>query len=188
MPSLVAYSLENFPEQHALLGDMILGYADLEYLVIDLVGQAMGGDLDTAVRMLYRLRGAHDRLNLADAVLRPFLNELNLAGPYGQWLGAMRRCRIIRNQYAHCGWRSKDGKLWFASLDEAGQSSEGATAISFVPLELELLKEQQAYFWYTAKLTFYLMDEARFRRDRRRRHKSALPKSRAVPKLHSPLD
>lgn len=186
----VAISLREFPKHAEIIGDMLLGYSDLEFFMVDLVGQALGeDDLNTAARILYRLWGADARLQVADAIVRPFMTDIKLLGPYCQWLGAMRQCRKIRNQYAHCGW-SKDakGRLEIANLEAAGATIEGSASLEFLPLELGLLKQQQAFFGYTIDVTLYVMAEARFREDRRRKHRYRLPKSRALPKLHSPLD
>jgi hypothetical protein len=190
MPKNHAISLRNLPDHAAIIGGILLGYTDLEFFMLDLVAQAIAGDDDfsTAARILYRLRGAHDRLNVADAIVRPFMEEIKLEGPYCQWLGAMRRCRVIRNQYAHCTWKAAEGRAWFADLEKAAQGVEGEAGLRFVPLDLPLLEEQFEFFRYTAQVIFYLMDETKFRRDRRRRHKSRLPKSLPVPNLHSPLD
>jgi hypothetical protein len=188
-PRPVAISLQDFPDHAAIIGDILLGYSDLEFFMVDLVGQATGdASLGTAVRLLYRLKGSANRLNVADALLRPFMAKLRLHGPYSQWHGAMTRCRIIRNQYAHCGWSAAEDILLIANFEEAGKPAEGPTPLQFLPLELSLLKEQQAYFGYAIDLAMFLMSEARFRRDRRRRHHLRLPKSRAAPKPHSPLN
>jgi hypothetical protein len=190
MPVPVSYCLDNFPEEAEIIADLLLGFGDLEFLTISLIAEAITGrDYSVAARILYRLRGANDRLNVADALLRPTMNDLKLLGQYCQWLGAMRRCRVIRNQYAHCGWdQDSKGRLTFCDLEETGASVEGSAVLTYEPIELGLLKEQQAFFAYTYQLVLWLMNELRFRKDRRRRHKTRYPKSRAVPKLHSPRD
>lgn len=184
----LAFYLDQFPAHGILIGEILLSYSHLEFMVVDLVGQAIGRDIDCAIRLLYRLRGANDRLQAADAVLRPFMNDLALGGPYGQWLGAMRKCRIIRNQFAHCGWMSRSGHLEFASLEECAQGTEGETTMHFNRIELKLLEQQLDYFEYAYDVLIYLTYEARYRRDRRRRHRNPLPKSREAPSLHSPRD
>lgn len=187
MRGTVAHSLQQFPEHAAIIGDMLLGYADLEFLTVDLVGQALG-NVETAARLLYRLRGANDRLNVADAIIRPYMATLKLTGPYTQWLGAMRRCRVIRNQYAHCGWVADMGELHFSCLDTVAQSTDGAAIIRYERIGLDLLKEQQAYFRYAGDVTLFLSNEAQFRANPERRHRNRLPKSRAAPKLYNPED
>jgi hypothetical protein len=185
----VSLSIRHFPEHAAIVGDMLLGYGDLEFFMLDLIARAVAdSDINTAARVLYRLRGANDRLNVADALLRPVMIKLKLEGQYCQWLGAMRRCRQIRNLYAHCAWDHRDGALYLTDLEEAGQTVEGAPQIEWVPVTLGLLKEQQAFFSYTLDLVFYLGRESRFLLDRRRKHRARYPKSRAAPKLHSPPD
>lgn len=182
----IAPFLADFPDHAAIIGDMLLGFVDLEFFIAELVAEAIS-DTDTAIRMIYRLRGTNDRLNLADALLQPSMTKLRLKGPYGQWLGAMRRCRQIRNQYAHCAWHSDNGRLRFCNLQDAAQTTEGATALTFAPIDLDLIREQHEYFEYTLDLALYVIHECR-RRMVGEPHDWKLPKSRAAPKLHSPQD
>jgi hypothetical protein len=186
---VVAWALQEFPEHASIIGGMLLSYANLEALATDLVSYALGGrhEISKAARVLFRTRGANDRLQVADALLRPFAAELRLAGAYSQWLGAMRMCRILRNQYAHSAWSVDDNRLAFMSLEDAAKPSGGEAIVYYSPIDLPLLKEQEAYFDYAFKLMAYLAGEFRYRTDRRRtRYRHRLPKSRAAPKLHSP--
>lgn len=180
----ISLDLHNFPEHSRLIADMLLGYADLESFVLDIVGQALNGNADDAVPVLYCLRGAEDRLNVADGLLKPFMQRLGLEGPYSQWLGAMRRCKTIRNQYAHCAWDSEHGQLYFCNLYDAAEAGE----LSFKLLKLELLQEQHRYFQFASSLIMYLMAEARFLQDGNRKHDRTIPKSLPKPNLHSAED
>lgn len=187
MAKPVSYCLEYFPNHAEIIGDLLLAYGDLEFLMLALVGEVVAkSDTSVAARILYRLRGANDRLNVADALLRPHMSELKLQGQYSQWLGAMRRCRLIRNQFAHCGWHRDGDRLTFCDLEETAGSVEGVAVLNYQHIDLSLLKEQQAFFVYTNQLLLYLFAEMRFRKDRRRRHTTRYPKSRAAPRLHSP--
>jgi hypothetical protein len=115
--------------------------------------------------------------------------RINLGGQYCQWLGAMRRCRMIRNQYAHCAWGPHIDRLWFADLEADAHSADGAVSLTYYPLDLSLLKEQHAFFDYTIEVILHLAGEVHYRTDRRRtKGRKRLPESRAAPKLHSPLD
>jgi hypothetical protein len=181
MDNPISLDLHKFPEQSRLIADMLLGYADMESFILDLVGQALGGNANDAAPVLYRLRGAEDRLNIADALLKPFMAKIGIPGPYGQWLGAIRRCKAIRNQYAHCIWGPDGNNLAFADLQQAAETG----IIDFKRVELSLLQEQHRYFQFVMGMMFYLMAEARYRRDRRRRHKRKMPKSLPSPSLHS---
>ena len=185
MANIVARSLEGFPEHAELIGDMLLGYGELESIMVSLVALATSTDENTAVRILYRMRGAQNRLDVADAILRPYYIKLGLIGPYGQWIGAMRRCKLLRNQYAHCAFLDRHNALYIADFDTAAQSTDGTANLHFARLGLDLVREQQDYFWYTEQITYYLLRETRHRKDRRRKNPDKLPKSRPVPKLDS---
>ena len=193
-PKPISIPLADFPEHAAIIGDLLVGYGEIEFLMIALLSEALqekptgDDDLDTAVRVLYRLWGAKDRLSVADALIRPFADRLKLTGQYCQWVGAMRKCRLIRNQFAHCGWDNVDGRLHFANFSADVESPERPPQLRWEPIDLGLLKEQQAFFNYTRDVAIFLFDEIRFRKDRRRKHGTLLPKSRAAPSLHSPED
>lgn len=186
----IAPALQEFPEHAAIIADMLLSFANLEMFTVDLVGRAFDRKREgiyQAARVLYRLKGAYDRLQVADAILRPFANEHKLAGPYSQWIGAMRWCRSVRNQYAHAAWDVEEGRLCLMNMEDAAKSPEGSVVMYYSPIDLPLLKEQQAYFDYAFTLSAYLAGEFRYRRDRRQtRLRSRLPKSRRLPKLYSP--
>lgn len=174
----------DFPQHAELIGEMLLGYGELETSFLDLVAEVL--DMDTAVRILYRLRGAQSRLDVGDAILRPVLTELKLKGQYMQWLGAIRHCKRIRNQFAHCAWLAEHGRLYLADFEESANSAEGVTGLQFHGVDLPLLEEQHSFFLYTLDVSLHLLAELRYRMDRRRRHKLLPVKSRAVPSLHNP--
>lgn len=182
----IVSSLSRFPKHASLIGEMLVGYGELEFAMTTLVQQAIKRSISDAARVVYRMRGAQNRIDVSDALLRPFYKQIGLNGPYGQWLGAMRRCRVIRNQYAHCTWYHEDGRLLMAELAEAAQPPEGPALLTFTSLELPLVKQQYDYFEYTHDLAYYLKNEGAYRIDRRRRHKAKLPTSLPAPRLGSP--
>jgi hypothetical protein len=185
----VTHSLDDFPEHRALITEMLLGYSTIEFFTMDLVGKALGDAGHTrAGRILYRVRGAETRLNIVDAIARPIIEALDLIGPYGQWLGAMRKCRVIRNQYAHCGWHNEHGTLVCESFDTMGDSFDGIPEVFSWPTDLSLLREQSEFFEYTLAVLTYVIGETRYRLDPHEQNPFDLPKSRAAPNLRSPRD
>lgn len=167
---------------------MVLGYPDLESILISYVKLAMGVTPDDAARVLYRIRSEADRLNIADALLHQYFADLGLAGPYAQFLGAIRHCKTIRNQYAHAVWDVRRDHLAFASLDEPARTKSGTSYVPFKAVLSDTLDKQLDFFAYTDDVARFLLKEAVFRTDRRKRHKQALPRALPLPKLHSHLN
>jgi hypothetical protein len=177
--------LNNFPEQQAIISRLVLGYGEIELSLVSLVRESFGTDVDTAVRILFRARSESQRIEIADALVRPRMVQLKLQGQYSQALGALRHCKEIRNQYAHCIWQGSEHGLAFASLEEPAQSAGGVSMLKFKAITVALLKEQEKYLYYADDWLFWLMKEARFRRDRRRTHKISPPKALPPPKKHN---
>lgn len=177
---------EKCSSQIDLVSAMVLLYPELESVLLNYVTLALDVSADDGVRLLYRTRSEADRLNIADAILHPFFSKMRLEGAYSQFLGAIRHCKTIRNQYAHAVWDvTEENTLRFASLDEPARTKEGETFVPFRPIDLSLLESQYAFFEYTNHMGWYVIAEAEFRMDRRKRHKVALPKPLPRPKLHS---
>lgn len=181
----IARALRKFPEHATIIGDLLLGYGQIEIYMVGAVELATSLSMDDSVRLLYRLRSAQSRLDIADAMIRPFFIRIDLKGLYGNWLGAMRRCKLIRNQYAHCDWDARPDEPWIADLEATATSPEGTAFIQYHPIKLDLLKEQRAYFNYAEDLIYYLWKEGAYRLDKRRRHKVTIPKSLPAPSLDS---
>lgn len=182
----VTTSLNDFPEHQAIIGRIVIGYSELETDLIGLVSIALNIDLDDAVRLIYRARSESQRVNISDAALRPFFERIRLAGPYSQFLGAIKRCKDIRNNYAHSIWYTVRGQPAFVSLDDTSKGHGDAKPVHFKQVDLDLLTYQETFFAYTEQVAFYLKREARFRKDRRRRHATSLPRVMRPPKLHNP--
>jgi len=186
MSFLEAHPLSKFPEHSEIVGSILLAYGEIEANLLGHVKLAVG-DLDTALRLLYRVRSEAHRLDIADAVLRPFYSAIGLRNTYAQWFGAMKWCKKARNQYAHCLWdpRPRTDPA-FANLELSASSAEGATMMKFHAVTLKLLKEQQKFFGYTEELMWHLQQEGTFRKDRRRtRRRTPKPKALPLPPLDS---
>lgn len=77
---------------------MLAGYADLE---IDLMhcAKAVRGDLDLALKAMFRGRGNAQRIDVADAIARQPYHALGLAAEFEAAVAAVRYCLRIRNIY-----------------------------------------------------------------------------------------
>jgi hypothetical protein len=108
------------------------------------------------------VNGEGARLNVADAILRPFFNTLNLAGQWVDALDALRYCKDVRNQYAHCEWFTEDGPLSFTNLEKGARSpANGILHSRFYPTDLKLLQKQEQYLEHANDWLFYLSCQCR---------------------------
>jgi hypothetical protein len=159
----------NFPNEVALVGRMLAGYADLE---IDLMrcAQVVCVDFDTVLKAMFRSRGETNRINVADAFGRQRYLALGIGEEFEKAIGVVRYCLKIRNQYAHCKWWD-DGteQLAFANLEEIAQ--ENSLVMDYEHLtthhvNVSLLEAQLAYFMYAENLFIWLIQEGNARADR----------------------
>lgn len=111
-------AFQNFPNEAALIGRMLAGYADLE---IDLMhcAKSVRGDLDLALKTMFRGRGNAQRIDMADALARQAYQAIGLGQDFERAIGVVRYCLKIRNLYAHCTWwNDNSGQLAFANLED----------------------------------------------------------------------
>jgi len=161
MPSLLV-EFDPFPEEKALVGEMLMAYGEIEFALVRLISVAFQDDTSIAVRILFRVKGEGPRLDVADGILRPALGKIGLGGLWGNAIGAAKCCKDIRNQYAHCHWWHKEGDpLSFINLDTHAASREGDVMIQFEPVDLTLIKKQHQFFEYTTLLLYFLDQEYR---------------------------
>lgn len=107
---------------------------------------------------MFTVRGEAARLAVADAILRPAFAKHGLKDKWITAYSAVRQCKNIRNQYAHCHWQLFDGKLFFIDLDEDSEAHDNLDVL-YRPIDLALLTRQNAYFEYAAAMLYYLSDQ-----------------------------
>ncbi len=176
---------DEHPQEQALVGRMLMAYGEFESQTAKLVGHAFDGNYALGGRIFWRVHGAAARIDVADAIIRPFFESIGLLGQWSNALGALRYCKDIRNQYAHCNWFTEKGKpLTFINFDKDVASPEGELMLQLYPTDLTLLQKQCEYFEYTNDWLFFLDC-----RCRRRRGVSApdavAPKSIPQPPKHN---
>ena len=138
--------LAEFSEEQSIVGKLVMAYGEFEFNVAKLIAHAIGDD-DNGARIFFRIHGEGPRLDVADAIVRPFFERMNLVGQWSCAFGALRYCKDVRNQYAHCQWYSDRG-LTFANIERDAKSPEGVLTVQLYPIDLNLLQKQQTYFEY----------------------------------------
>lgn len=184
---MLVYEFENFKQEHDLIGQMLIAYGELEFDLANVMHYAIPDGKNTAARIIFRVNGEAARLDVADAILRPFFEKLNLVGQWSNALGALRFCKNIRNQYAHCNWhvRQGTGELCFINLERDADSSDDTLNVQLYPTDLRLLQKQHQYFHYTLVWLWHLHCECRRKRGDKDVPSSAAPKSIPQPPLHN---
>jgi len=164
MPILPAFL--NFADEAALIGRMLAGYADLEIDLMNCV-QAVRGDLDTVLKVMFRARGETRRIDMADAFGRQYYHKHKIGSEFELAIAAVRYCMKIRNQYAHCTWwDDNSGQLAFANLEEVAKKNAVVKDLRNLTshyVNVELLEAQLAYFEYADSLLIWLIQEGNAR-------------------------
>lgn len=179
-------AFEEYPKEGAIIGRLLAGYGELEFELGNCVGAAIG-DTNTAMRVVFRLKGEESRISVVDALIRPDYYRANLKNEYEAMIGAFRCCKKIRNQYAHCHWQSHTTKgLYFTDLEDPAKTSIGNIAVSFRHIDVPLLERQEQYFCYCFEWLTYLSHEYGHRVRGEPIHVFAAPKIREKPPLNNP--
>jgi hypothetical protein len=165
----VLVQLDKHPKERDLIGKIILAYGEIEVIVMDLVTAALNGDNKTALRTLFRLRSENNRLQVADAIARPWFTSQGLEGHYSEAMTAAHHCMGFRNHYAHCQWVSDEvGQLRFGNLEDAAKSTGEKCQIILRPITRKRLQEQYDYFSYAEHMLLWVTDEYRLKTEQKR--------------------
>lgn len=186
MPSLLQ-EFENYPKEKLLIGSLLIAYGEIEFGLLSCLNSVLEGDTNTSARILFRIRGESARIEVADAILRQKFSLQGLGGQWGNALGAVRHCKTIRNQYAHCHWHSATNGLFFMNFDSDVQMADGDVQISFRHIHETLLQEQTKYFEFATDWLFYLAEEYKTRAEKLPNHGMSAPKSISAPQLYSQI-
>lgn len=148
-----------FQQEVEIIGCLLAGYGELEYELMICLRFVMG-DMDTAIRVVFRARGEEQRILTADAIMRARYNAVGLINPYSEAIADMGWCRQIRNQYAHCHWipfMDQSG-LGFYDLEDAAKANT-KIRLKRRDVNLTLLQEQENYFCYVKECFWHLYNE-----------------------------
>jgi hypothetical protein len=185
MPQLL-FHFDDYPAEREAIGRMLIAYGEIEFGLLTCLGAAMGGDLDTAVRVLFRVRGEGARIEVADAIIRPAFTKVGLGGKWSNAYGAAKICKGIRNQYAHCHWIKSGEVMTFFDLDQDSKLPEGTIQLTRKAINAVLVAEQQQYFEYCLHLLWFVEPEFRRLAGLESADQPPEPKSLAAPRQYIP--
>lgn len=117
MASSIIPAFDRHPAEAALIGMLMAGYGELEFMLAWLVRWIID-DEDKAFRFLYRSRGESQRIMVAEALIAAPLRGHRYQPDMDGVISDLRHCLAIRNQYAHANWADAPAGLTFASLEQ----------------------------------------------------------------------
>jgi hypothetical protein len=147
-----------YPEEGKIIGRLLAGYGELEFELACCLGAVLG-DQDQAFRVMFRMRGEEQRIQTADALMRPACTSLNLCLTYNEMIADLGWCKKTRNRCAHCHWydTSEHGLCYF---DLEGWAKKTVPLVfSKMRLNVEVLRKQEAYFRYVQSSLWHLAAE-----------------------------
>jgi hypothetical protein len=174
LPSFLRY-----PKEAELVARLLAGRGKLEFELCLCLAAALG-NLDTAIRVMYRARGEEARIQIVDALARPKFEAAGVGPPYLDAIADMGYCRQVRNQFAHCRWHETSNGLGFADLEDVAKKNTPPVCI-----DAPLLTAQEAYFKYVQRCLAHVAEECRKWAGRPSSVDSPLPKKLARPPLHN---
>ncbi|HEY1124754.1 MAG TPA: hypothetical protein VGE65_03910 [Sphingobium sp.] len=155
---------DRFKEEGDLIGRMVLEYGELEWTLCLMASHVLG-DLDTAIKALYRSRGELQRMEVADALIRQRIEDDKLRQTYEQTFAHMAVCKTLRNQYAHTNWvHAGSDKLCYIAIEEMAKSNEPIQMeqMTLYHLALDTVKDQARFFNEVMQNMAYLNMEIQY--------------------------
>jgi hypothetical protein len=181
MPAFVRH-----PKEAAIIGRMLAGYGELEFLMCLCLSEVLG-DTSQAARILFRSRGEEHRISTADAILRPAYEKHSLLEPWTRVRRAMGWCKTTRNRYSHCHWLDdEENGLFFTHIEKRAKTLSGEISLEFFHVDELLLGQQEAHFRYAGDGLVYLRAEHRRKLGKSRRHAHEEPAEKEPPPHNPP--
>ncbi len=163
-----------------LIGQMLIGYGEIEYELASLLGAAY--DPRMALRAMFRSRGETARIEVADSLLHPRCLEIGVKAKYEITISAVKFCKNVRNQYSHCHWHLEDGDLWFYNMESAAEGHPETIDFTFQHVNMKLLLEQLAYFNYSRYCLIHLQNQFGYHGGLKNQDPTPWPKAPQRPK------
>ncbi|MCP8884833.1 hypothetical protein NIM87_15090 [Devosia sp. XJ19-1] len=94
-------ALHAFPSEASLIGQMVVGYGEIDISMVSAVGKAMGM-MFQLLDALEEVQSEMRRIVVVQKLARGKFVALGLADEFDQAISAMEFCRETRNYFAHC--------------------------------------------------------------------------------------
>ncbi len=185
---MVMPAFRRFPDEAAIIGRLLAGYAELEIDLLHCVS-VIREDFDATLKAMFRARNVTQRINVADALGRQLYHAIELGTEFEMAVGAVRFCLKIRNQYAHCNWYDdQSGRLAFVNVEEIAEENRlisGFDGLTRYYVDVSTLDAQEAYFGYADAWLTYSNYEGRARKGKLKTNPLEKPKQLRQPALHA---
>lgn len=139
-----------YPEEARLLGELVLGYGELDISFCMTCGIAIGRKFEL-LHAVNQVRSETGRLDIANALSANTFVRIGLWDKFNDIQKSVRYCLKVRNQWAHAQWGDmRPHGLAFTRTD----GNVFATPVKrtvWNSVTVELLRKQEAYFEYTRK-------------------------------------
>src|SRR5258706_3217070 len=184
---MILPAFRKYPKEAEIIGRLLAGYADLEIDVMNCV-QVVRSDLDTVLKVMFRMRGESQRMAAADAMGRQYYEDLKLGTEFAMAMGSVAFCLKLRNQYAHCVWYDDNsGRLAFVNLEEVAEKKELIKDLSGLTSHyatIPLLAAQEEYFLYTVSLLIWMNFQGQLRSGKIKQEIGVKPTEPKRPEPH----
>jgi hypothetical protein len=149
-------ALHRHPDEAAIIGRIVVGFGELEYLLVVCAGRAID-NRDRIIKALYRLKTTSSRIDAADALIRPVFLGHVLEQDYATMMEAISCCLKIRNQYAHCNWADEPngGPLFFTDLQSSADTNSPDIEHNWRHIDVALLEAQEEYFVFAQSYLYF---------------------------------
>jgi len=163
MPLMPAFHRRK--EESAIIGRLIAGYGELEFLLAMCAGVALAARRKPnpkhtrprhriryeriGIKRFFRIRGEQNRIEHAKKQMHKVFFKIGMRIDYIETMGAMATCLKIRNLFAHCHWEdhSKKPGLFFIDLEAAGRAPGRLVLKNFRHADGKTLAQVEDYFW-----------------------------------------
>ncbi|RVD55735.1 MAG: hypothetical protein EOS30_29245 [Mesorhizobium sp.] len=137
----------SYPEEARLLGELVLGYGELDISFALTAGVATRNKF-VLLHAVNQVRSETSRLDLAHALSVGAFTELGLADEYARIHKAIRFCLKVRNQWAHSQYGHGPEKGLAFTRTDGDVFAAPVKPTVWNCIKLELLQKQEAYFEY----------------------------------------
>jgi hypothetical protein len=176
-------ALFNFPAEASIIGRMVVGFGELEFMVCLLAGKVRNQD-DLFLKALYSLRITSARIETANVLMTPFFVFYGLQDEQTAAVSAVEHCQSMRNQYAHCHWADGGSQgLFFADAKKSARRTDWF--FDYKHVDVPLLEQQERYFGYARQCLLHLDWQVELRIGRSQYQGAPAPQELRQPPLHN---
>lgn len=172
-----------YPEEAKLLGEIVLGYGEIDLSFAMMAGAATGQKF-ALLHAVNQVRSETARIDIANALASEFFTALGLREYYDYALAAVRYCLKIRNQWAHSQWGDMDPYGLAFTKTDGNVFAPPIKPTEWRSVTIEVLRKQEEYFEHTRHWILVLDTIVQARQSGHDRH-LGFPAKMQAPKTYS---